>query len=195
MLLSGFAATLGSRLMRLGIDLDGVVADFNTGWMRRYNEQFGTELDASMVTSWNAMLGLTRFASMQEFWGWAQGGSGGSIFRDLPAFPDAVPTLRRLADDHKIVIITTKPRWAVHDTFAWISEHGIPTQEVHMITRKWEVDCDVYLDDAPHLLPRLVSNRPEAMVVRFARPWNREVEGAHSVHSWSEFEKLVAGFT
>ena len=178
--------------MRLGIDLDGVVADFNTGWMRRYNEEFGTELDPGSVTTWNAMLELTEFTSMQEFWSWAHGRGGPSIFRDLPAFPDAVPALKRLAIDHDVVILTTKPRWAIHDTFAWIADHGLPTREVHMITRKWEVDCDVYLDDAPHLLPRLVVSRPEATVVRFVRPWNEPVEGAHDVHDWAEFERLVA---
>ena len=36
--------------MRLGIDLDGVVADFNAGWMDRYNEDFDAELiDALMA--------------------------------------------------------------------------------------------------------------------------------------------------
>ncbi len=179
--------------MRLGIDLDGVVADFNSGWMRRYNEQFGTELDPSMVTTWNAMLGLTRFASMQEFWSWAHGSDGPSIFRDLPVFPDAVPALRRLSVDHDIVILTTKPRWAIHDTFAWIAEHRVPTREVHMITRKWEVDCDVYLDDAPHLLPRLVVSRPNATIARFVRPWNQPVDGVHDVDDWPAFEELVAG--
>ena len=178
--------------MRLGIDLDGVVANFNAGWMARYNAAYGTELRPEMVKQWNGMLGLTRFDTMQEFWGWAEGGDGPSIFRDLPTFPDAVPALQRLAQRHTIVIVTTKPRWAVHDTFAWISQVNLPTREVHMISRKWEVECDVYLDDAPHLLPRLVSYRPEATVVRFARPWNEEVLGTKCVGSWSEFEDLIA---
>lgn len=178
--------------MRLGIDLDGVVADFNTGWMTRYNGQHGTNLDPSMVTSWNAMLELTGFDTMDRFWDWAEGGDEPSIFRHLPTFPDAVPALHRLAVDHAIVILTTKPTWAVHDTFAWISETGIPTREVHMIARKWTVECDVYLDDAPHLLPRLVAHRPDALVTRFARPWNHPVAGAASVDSWSEFEDLIA---
>ncbi len=30
--------------MRLGIDLDGVVADFNAGWMQMHADEFGTEL-------------------------------------------------------------------------------------------------------------------------------------------------------
>ena len=30
--------------MRLGIDLDGVVANFTKGWMGFYNDQFGTKL-------------------------------------------------------------------------------------------------------------------------------------------------------
>ena len=30
--------------MRLGIDLDGVVADFTAGWVARYNEEFNTDI-------------------------------------------------------------------------------------------------------------------------------------------------------
>ena len=77
--------------MRLGIDLDGVVANFNAGWMARYNAAYGTELRPEMVKQWNGMLGLTRFDTMQEFWGWAEGGDGPSIFRDLPTFSRCRP--------------------------------------------------------------------------------------------------------
>ena len=35
--------------------MDGVLADFNTGWMTRYNRDFGTSLDASMVQEWDGL--------------------------------------------------------------------------------------------------------------------------------------------
>ena len=35
--------------MRLGIDLDGVVADFNAGWISRYNREFEANLTTDMV--------------------------------------------------------------------------------------------------------------------------------------------------
>ena len=92
---------------------------------------------------------------------------------------------------HEVVILTTKPGWAVHDTFAWIADHRIPTREVHMIERKWRVPCVVYLDAAPHVLTGLHRNRPEAAVCRFVRPWNRPMPGVPDVAEWSDFTVLV----
>ena len=72
--------------IRIGIDMDGVLADFNTGWMTRYNRDFGTSLDASMVQQWDGLYRLTHFGSMAQFWAWAQG-DGRSTFRDAPPLP------------------------------------------------------------------------------------------------------------
>jgi 5'(3')-deoxyribonucleotidase len=179
-----------SRL-RLGIDLDGVVADFNTGWITRYNEDFAAEIPFDAVTFWDGLHSLTHFEDMGGFWRWASDHGGGSLFRHLDTYDDAVPALDRLAKRHDIVILTTKPRWAIHDTFAWIAEHRIPTREVHILEKKWTVACDVYLDDAPHQVEAIHAARPDAVTVRFVRPWNEPVEGTSEVRSWAEFQDLV----
>lgn len=177
--------------MRLGIDLDGVVADFNTGWVGRYNHEFGSELTTDLVDSWNAMGDLTHFESMGAFWRWAQRGDHGSVFRHLETYPDALETLERLARNHEIVIISAKPEWAIHDTFAWIADRRIPTREVHITDEKWRVPCDVYLDDSPRQIAELHGNRPEAVVCRYVRPWNEPVFGVRDVHTWDQFEAIV----
>lgn len=177
--------------MRLGIDLDGVVADFNSGWTARYNDEFDAQVRVDQVESWNAMADLTHFASMGAFWRWAQGRDHASIFRHLEPYPGAVETLARLDRRHDIVILTAKPDWAVHDTFAWIADHQIPTREVHVTERKWQVPCDVYLDDAPHQIERIHLNRPEAVTCRFVRPWNSLRPGVRDINDWDEFEALV----
>ncbi len=182
-----------SRAMRLGIDLDGVVADFNKGWVDRYNAEFGASLSSEQVTTWDAAADLTHFDDMSRFWRWAEGGDHASIFRNLETYPGAVDALGRLSRDHEVVIITTKPRWAVHDTFAWIAEHRIPTREVHMTDVKWRVPCDVYLDDAPHQILDIHRNRPEAVTCRFVRPWNAPIAGVRDIHDWDEFVSLVEG--
>ncbi|MEN8042100.1 MAG: hypothetical protein ABFR95_11415 [Actinomycetota bacterium] len=177
--------------MRLGIDLDGVVADFNQGWIRRYNAAHGTELTPDMVQEWNAMVALTRFASEREFWQWARNDGGPGLFADLPTYPDALPALSRLSRNHDIVIITTKPWWATSETYEWIAKQGIETREVHLTRQKWKVDCDVYLDDGPHNLERLVVERPDRTTCRFVRPWNEPIAGAVDIDSWDTFETLV----
>ena len=114
--------------MRLGIDLDGVVCDFNAGWMQLHMAEFGSELKPEMVVTWNSLHELGGFADMQAFWRWAQATEDRpSIFRHLEPFPDALETLHALRDaGHRIVILTAKPRWAIPDTLRWIADGGDP---------------------------------------------------------------------
>lgn len=179
--------------MRLGIDLDGVVADFVTGWTTLYNAEYAATIDPRDVDHWDAIPDLTHFAHMGDFWRWASHLDGGSLFSHLEPYAGAVDALRGLATRHSIVIVTTKPGWAIHDTFAWISKHRIPTREVHITEDKWMVDCDVYLDDGPHVLDDLVAHRPESVVCRYVRPWNEPVHGTIDVASWNEFIEVVHG--
>lgn len=180
--------------MRLGIDLDGVVADFGGGWIRRYNLDFGTGIDPGTPHAWGGATELTHFQTMHEFWEWIRDSQEGTIFRSLEPYEGALDALHRLAKRHQIVIVTTKPRWAVHDTFAWIAEHRIPTREVHMTREKWLVDVDVYLDDAPHVLSELVTRRRDALVCRYVRSWNEPIEGAIDIATWQDFELVIDRF-
>ena len=179
--------------LRLGIDLDGVVADFNAGWIARYNDDFDASVPLDAVQVWDGIHELTHFPDMAGFWEWARGHGRGSIFRHLETYDDAVPTLERLSKaGHDIIVITTKPPWAVHDTFAWIADHRIPTKEVHMTWHKWRVPCDAYLDDAPHQIESIHRARPEALMCRFVRPWNTPVPGVRDVEDWAQFEAVIA---
>lgn len=179
--------------MRLGIDLDGVVADFNAGWIRLHRDEFGSDLHPEMVRTWDGLHELAGFGDMGAFWRWARGNDDRpSIFRHLDPYPGAIETLRDLdRAGHHVVIVTTKPRWARVDTLRWLADHDVPTAEVHMTATKHRVACDVYLDDAPHVLRELVRHRPASTICRFARPWNEHVEGTIAVESWDRFHELV----
>ena len=174
--------------LRIGIDLDGVVADFNRGWTSAWNEQQGTDIRVEDVDGWDVLPSLTGLPSMREFWRWASDlGEGRSLFRDLPTFDGAVDAVRELARaGHHPVVLTAKPRWAIHDTLAWLAEVRFPSSEVHILDDKWTVECDVYIDDAPHVLRDYATHRPMATILRYVRPWNHPVEGAHDVHGWDE---------
>lgn len=179
--------------LRLGIDLDGVVADFNRGWTSAYNDTFGAELAPEMVTTWDSPIELTHFPDMDAFWEWASDHGGHSVFRYLEPYPSAVETLCALeAEGHELVIVTAKPDWAVHDTLRWLADHRIPLRAIHMTEDKYTVECDVYLDDAPGQVESLARHRgTTATVCRFVRPWNHPVEHARDVHDWDEFHAAV----
>jgi 5'(3')-deoxyribonucleotidase len=178
--------------MRLGIDLDGVVANFTKGWVDFYNRDFGADLRTELVDTWDGLTTITHFEDMESFWRWSSDLDGRSLFWHLETFPGAVEALHRLDEDgHEIVILTTKPTFAVEDTHEWITSQSIPAKEIHILEDKWRIDCDVYLDDGPHVLPGLVAHRPDRLVCRYVRPWNRPIAGAVDVADFDEFRALV----
>lgn len=119
--------TLGRMGLRLGIDMDGVVADFNGGWMDAFNAERGTSLHPDLVDGWDVLPTLTGFTDMSAFWDWARDlGAGHSVFRHLSPFPGAIQTLQCLvAAGHDVVIITAKPDWSIPDTLSWLGDHRI----------------------------------------------------------------------
>jgi 5'(3')-deoxyribonucleotidase len=186
----GDRLTESPELLRLGIDMDGVVADFNAGWMERYNRDFGTTLHPDHVVGWDELHGLTGFDTMERFWEWARG-DGRSVFRDLPPIPGALETLADLATRHRIVIVTARFDWAIRDTLAWLAEHGVVAREVHFQAAKYLVPCDVYLDDSPYQIEALARERPDRTICRQVTPWNRPRPGVVDVHGWDEFRDVV----
>lgn len=178
--------------VRIGLDLDGVVTNFTAGWMKFYNEEFGTNLTVADSTDWGDLVNLTHFTDIDKFWKWSSDIDGHSVFWHLEPFPGALEAVEGLIDaGHEIVVLTTKPDFAADDTHDWIRRHGLPAKEVHILEDKWRVPCDVYLDDGPHILPALVAHRPEATVCRYVRPWNEPVQGAVDVNDFLEFRQVV----
>lgn len=137
--------------MRIAVDMDGVLADFDKGWIDAYNEDFPSEspLKYKHIQDWDALLTLTHFKNYNEWWHWAQT-EHHDLFLNLEPLPGAVRGVQHLSRQNDICIVTSKPRWAAGHPVDWLEKHKVPFDELHIMTKKWFLKCDVYIDDAEH---------------------------------------------
>lgn len=181
----------------LGVDLDGVVADFYPALRETFAEwrgvpvtslptQFGPDL-----AEWGAQPGeyeqVHRFAVTQR-----------DLFRRLDVVPGAPQALRRLSEagvririiTHRLYIANTHVA-AVSQTVAWLDHHAIPYWDLCFMRDKSKVGADLYVDDGPHNIRALQDAGRE--VIAFTAPPNENMKPPPVLraHSWEQVEHLV----
>jgi 5'(3')-deoxyribonucleotidase len=183
------------RKFVLGVDLDGVVADFYEGIRPIAAEWQGVEVESLPrdvsygLREWGFESGedyerMHRFAVM-----------GRKLFLNLPPIPRAAAVLRRLsAKSVRIRIITNRlflkytHQEAVSQTVEWLETHGIPYWDICFMAEKAAVGADLYVDDAPANIEALRAEGYDAIV--FGNSTNRHVPPPRA-ESWDEVEELV----
>ncbi len=177
-----------------GVDLDGVVADYDTGFR---------EVIAGMRGVLPASLPERTFYDFREWdlstdeyercHGLAV--TERRMLAALPAIEGAAEALWRLSDAGVWIRVITHRlyvNWghaeAVADTVLWLDAEGIPYRDICFLGNKPEVEADCYVDDAPHNIEALRAGGNDVIV--FDQPYNRDAADPR-VRNWQEVEHLV----
>jgi len=179
----------------LGVDLDGVVADFITGlhpiaaeWIGKPLQELPLEVSYGFpewkLDEYGGYEALHRYAVKER-----------NLFRHLPPVSNAPAVLRKLsALGIRIRIITHRlyiewfHRQAVEQTIDWLEEHDIPYWDICFMKQKSAVGANVYLEDNPSNIADLRSQDCDVIVV--VNSTNRGLP-APRAESWNEIERLI----
>lgn len=179
----------------LGVDLDGVCADFYARMREIAAEWFEKKIDdlplkvSYGLTEWGVNKredyeSLHRFAVTQR-----------ALFESCPMIKGARRVLRRLSDEgYRIRIITHRlfiqyfHETSVRQTIAWLDKHGIPYWDLCFMKEKDQVGADIYIDDSPDNLNRLRERGHTAIC--FANSTNANI-GPPKARNWDDVYKLV----
>ena len=163
--------------MKLGIDIDGVLAEFNTAFKKYFPkipddfvpdvwdwpEKYGAtdkEVDAAWAILWNS----------SRFW---------SKLAPYPEMVEQSKVINNLsADGHEIYFVTARVGWnAKFETETWLRRYGVayPTVIISPGSRKWKVcsalELDAMIDDSLDNV-RVISNVCRTYLLD--RPWNQQ---------------------
>ena len=179
----------------LGVDLDGVVADFYGGLRPVAAEWLGVPVASLIpnvtygVPEWN----LERAGSYEDLHRFAV--TQRNLFAELALIDGAAATLRRLsARDIRIRIITHRlyikyfHEEAVRQTTQWLERHGVPYWDLCFMKDKAAVGADLYIEDSPMNVEQLRADGHPTIV--FSNSTNVNVAPPRA-DTWEAAEKLV----
>lgn len=179
----------------IGVDLDGVCADFYgrmreiaAEWFERPIGELTTEVSYGLsewgISDKNHYDSLHRFAVTQR-----------SLFSSMEMIPGARKYLRLLSDEgYRIRIITHRlfihyfHATAVEQTVNWLDSHGIPFWDLCFMKEKSQVGADVYVEDTPS---NIISLREKGLyTICFGNSTNTHIAEPRA-NSWLEVYELV----
>lgn len=182
--------------MRIGVDLDGVVYEWEKTARYMLREYRGLRHPTyglhKASDSWDY---IPRQVSPEDwYWLWHEGVDRG-LFRYGHVTKGAILGLQALLGaGHDLLVVTHRPKAAVQDTLAWLAYLNIPWSEVHILSNgepKSSVFAEVLIDDKPENVIEWRDSDRRALL--FHRPWNasEEIEGVRRVYDWAEAADLL----
>ncbi|MHB1043252.1 MAG: 5' nucleotidase, NT5C type [Eubacteriales bacterium] len=116
--------------MRLGVDIDGVLADSLALWVRELNRFFRKEKKVEEIHLYDISqtYGITS-KQLEEF----MSARGSFIMSQVPLMRDAGYYLRRIRHYHEIFIVTAREDKYERETREWLLRHGLPHDELVLL--------------------------------------------------------------
>ncbi len=178
--------------MKLGFDIDGVIANFSDVLLQTVKKTYGLTLTEKDITNFSlsTVLGITRAEEARLI--------TDILYKDLPIYPGAKETLEQLSrEGHSIYLLTGRYAPLRDLTQTWLKEKGVPYDELHLleIGKKYQVNIDgldVIVEDS--LEEALEWSSRVKTVLLYDHPYNQTLNVKNltkRVYSWSEIYQEI----
>ncbi len=178
--------------MKLGFDIDGVIANFSQPLLQIIKKNYGLTLTEKAITSFSLthVLGITRAEETQLI--------TDVLYKDLPIYPGAKETLERLSrEGHEIYLLTGRYGHLRDITQTWLKEKAVPFNELHLLEmgKKYQVNISglaVIVEDS--LDEALEWSARVQTVLLFNHPYNQTLNVKNltkRVFSWDDIYREI----
>jgi len=180
-------------MAKIGLDLDGVVCDFHTEWLKEINRVQGTNLILDDITEYEfTKSGLTK----EELWNIIKRQAACEVFKFLKPIEGAIEGARKLAEKNTLHILTHRLGRAKEDAVYWLNHHKIPFESISFTKNKGRVSyllgLDIAIEDTFKNSIDLANYGIETLLLD--RPYNRqtiETPLIQRVYNWKEIVDII----
>lgn len=191
--------------MKIGIDLDNVLADFSRSWLLYHNKKYDTNFSKENVKTYNMeeMFGndyKTMVRRIKSFY-------RTKLFSNLNVIEGSRKTIKYLQESHKLFIITSRPSWTEMVTRKWVySNYQNSFQEILISDQfgnkkntRTKIDIckdkniDIMVEDAPSYTKEV--SEGGIKVILLDQPWNQDVSMNKYIkraYSWEEIKNYIS---
>jgi len=199
--------------MKIGIDLDDVMAICAVPYLRRFAEQYHVELPDEREIGWHLLRDMDPYVAAEERDRFRIKLYDGTFFSELEVYSDCPAVLERMvAAGHELYFVTARAERRRYITETWLREKGLfdyakavhlkptgefnpeyprgrydPTGSADYKTRlAKELALDAFCEDDVVISQKLAAAGVEVFL--FDQPWNRDVTGRQitRVTGWSD---------
>lgn len=183
----------------LGLDLDGVCADYSVALRAHVAASRGLDPDhcrAELPDPQHfSLVASGWFQSDAEYRAAHAEAVAAGLFATMTPIAGASEALWRLSDAGVHIRVITHRlmtggghRRAVSDTVTWLDHIRIPYSDLCFAGDKAQIGADLYIDDAPHNIAALRAVGCPTIV--FNQPYNQGVGGPRALN-WVEAEAMI----
>jgi len=181
--------------MRIAIDIDGCVRDIHSKLIQVYKREMDmSEHWCDPPEKWFEYEISKHFSigdGIYDFWFRSH---AEEIYLHALPFPGTDLIADLFSYGHDLIVLTDQPNPATaRYTLEWIYEY-LPAKEIHFTSNKHLVNCDIYLDDAPHHLKDFKKHGLDYVIM--SRRWNIDapgINGATRISNLYDFKELILG--
>lgn len=171
-------------MKRIAIDMDEVIADFNSKMIPSFNTRFNAQItlaDLEGVTIQQLRPDIKE--QIEEMIGEA------GFFSDLTVMPHSQRVIKKLASKHEVFITTAAMEFPLSfdAKFRWLAEHFpfISPMNIVFCGSKSILHADYLIDDNARHFEHF---RGEGIL--YSAPHNKKVTGFRRVANWLEIETI-----
>jgi|TARA_B100001750_G_scaffold248445_1_gene279659 uncharacterized HAD superfamily protein len=188
--------TFGEEILRIAIDLDGVLADASKIWIRLLKQRFEITIKKEDVNEWDLYrkLGISR----KEF---------EDVFNDAwkewelveETEENLFQKINLIKNLGKTDLVTARNQKTMNDVMKWLEEKKIKFDNIIVVGEfesKAKLDYDIFIDDSPIQITEMANSGKLSLL--YMQPWNDDIKERNNlikIKNFEEVEKVIKNYT